>query len=447
MNNRMIVMTGTVLAVLISSLDTTIINTTMPKIAEQLGGFQLYAWTFASYMIVSTVLAPLAGRLADLFGRKKVFAAGIALFLLGSLLCGLAQSMVQLVLFRGVQGIGAGVMLPLPAIIAGDLFSVEKRGKIQGIFSVMWGGPAVTAPVLGAFFVEVATWRWIFYVNIPVCILALLLLIPYKEAYRAKRAAVDFGGAFLFALATGLLLVTTVVEQHHALYFAAGAALLALFIFYERRHVSPLVPFSVFSNRAVAWMIVNAFVACASLFGTSSYIPLYLQNEGYSLFASGLALLGSSLGWMAASSQAGRWIVKYGYRPLLIAGNGLLVLSGALLVFLPKSYAFAYVFATLAVQGAAFGTIFTVTVIGAQQMVAADQKGISTSLQMFARNIGTAIGVTIMGAFLTKAPDFATGIHRLFTYGLLASLLALAPSFSIAAWRGAHAERLNPGTE
>ena len=153
MNNRMIVMTGTVLAVLISSLDTTIINTTMPKIAEQLGGFQLYAWTFASYMIVSTVLAPLAGRLADLFGRKKVFAAGIALFLLGSLLCGLAQSMVQLVLFRGVQGIGAGVMLPLPAIIAGDLFSVEKRGKIQAIFSVMWGVSAVTAPMIGAFFV------------------------------------------------------------------------------------------------------------------------------------------------------------------------------------------------------------------------------------------------------------------------------------------------------
>lgn len=447
MNNRIVVMISVVLSVLIASLDTTIINTTMPTIARELGDFNLYAWTFAAYMIVSTVLSPLAGRISDLFGRKKVFAAGIVLFLLGSLLCGLSQSMLQLVIFRGIQGIGAGIMLPFPAIIAGDLFSVVKRGKIQAIFSAMWGLSSILAPMMGGFFVEYATWRWIFYVNVPVCIAAFLLLLPYKEVYRAKAAAIDYWGAILFTAAISLLLMTTVVSRQHWLYVASGAVLLAIFVMYERRHVSPIVPFGIFSNRAVAWMIVNSFVACVALFGSSSYLPLYLQNAGYSLFISGLALLGSSVGWLAASSQAGRWILKYGYRPLLIAGNAILVLSGALLMMLPQSYAFVYVFLTLVVQGAAFGLIFTVTIIGAQQLVAADQKGISTSLQMFSRNIGTAIGVTIMGAFLTSAADFVSGIHHLFTYGFIASLFALATSFFIFVPHGAHAEKLSTGTQ
>lgn len=429
--SRISVMVSIVLAMLIASMDTTIMNTTMPIIAKELGGFELYAWSFASYMIMSTALSPVAGRISDLFGRKRVFGTGIILFLFGSVLSGTANSMLQLVIYRAVQGVGAGIMMPFPAIIAGDLFSVEKRGKIQALFTGMWGLSAVLAPLLGSFFVEFATWRWIFYVNIPICILSFVMLLPYKEVYQPKKSAVDYIGAILFAAGVSLLLLTTVVKSNHVLYAAVGAAVLICFYFYERKHASPIVPLGLFKNPAVAWMIATSFLSCAALFGTSSYVPLFLQNEGYSLFMSGVALLGSSFGWMAVAVPAGKWILKYGYRPLLIIGNAMLVLSGVLLLLLSEGKGFWYVFLVMVVQGLSFGLTSTVSIIGSQQLVEPHQKGISTSLQMFSRNIGTAVGVTIMGSFLAKAATFMTGIHNLFLYGFIVSIFTLAAAFLV----------------
>lgn len=160
--SKLPVMASVVIAMLVASMDTTIINTTMPIIAKELGGFELYAWSFASYMVVSTVVAPVAGRISDLYGRKTIFAVGIIIFLLGSLLCGFANTMLQLILYRAVQGIGAGVMMPFPSIISGDLYPPEKRGKIQAFFTAMWALSAILAPMLGALFVQYTTWRWIF---------------------------------------------------------------------------------------------------------------------------------------------------------------------------------------------------------------------------------------------------------------------------------------------
>ncbi|KZM55667.1 major facilitator superfamily transporter [Geobacillus stearothermophilus] len=432
MSSRLSVMVSIVLAMLVASMDTTIMNTTMPIIAEELGEFSLYAWTFASYMIATTVLSPIAGRLSDLFGRKKVFSFGIILFLIGSLLCGLSQNMVQLVLFRALQGVGAGFMMPFPAIIAGDLFPVEKRGKIQAFFTAMWGISAVLAPLLGSLFVEYATWRWVFYVNIPICLLSLLTLLPYKEVYEPKRAAVDYMGAALFAAAISLLLLVTVVEQGRWWYGAAGALLLVVFYYFEKRQPSPLVPLSLVHHRTLKWMNINGFVSCVALFGTSSYIPLFLQNVAHlSVFASGVALLGSSVGWMIAAVPAGKWILRYGYRPLLIIGNVLLVASGLFLALLNESHGFWYVFFIMFLQGLSFGLTSTVGVIGSQQLADAHEKGIATAFFMFCRNIGTAIGVTVMGAFLAQASAFMTGIRHLFLFGLIGSIIALITSFFI----------------
>mgnify|MGYP001309563660 FL=1 len=432
MSSRLSVMVSIVLAMLVASMDTTIMNTTMPIIAEELGGFSLYAWTFASYMITTTVLSPIAGRLSDLFGRKKVFSFGIILFFIGSLLCGLSQNMVQLVLFRALQGVGAGFMMPFPAIIAGDLFPVEKRGKIQAFFTAMWGLSAVLAPLLGSLFVEYATWRWVFYVNIPICLLSLLTLLPYKEVYEPKRAAVDYLGAALFAAAVSLLLLVTVVGWNGWWYGAAGALLLVVFYYFEKRQPSPLVPLSLVHHRTLKWMNINGFISCVALFGTSSYIPLFLQNVAHlSVFMSGVALLGSSVGWMIAAVPAGKWILRYGYRPLLIIGNVLLVASGLFLALLNEGHGFWYVFFIMFLQGLSFGLTSTVGVIGSQQLADAHEKGIATSFFMFCRNIGTAIGVTVMGAFLAQAPTFMTGIHHLFLFGLAGSAIALVTSFFI----------------
>lgn len=430
-SNRTTVMVSIVLAMLVASIDTTIANTTMPIIVKEIGGSDLFAWAFTSYMVLSTVLAPLAGRLSDLFGRKKIYAAGILLFLGGSVLCGLSQSMLQLILFRAIQGIGAGVMMPFPAIIAGDIYPVEQRGKVQAFFTAMWGLAAVLAPLLGTFFVTYLSWRWIFFVNIPICLVSLLALKPYKEVYQAKKSVVDYGGAVLFALGISLLLLTTTVEQYNYIYGALGALFMVAFFFYEKRHSAPIVPLNLLRNRPVAIMIAVSFISCAALFGTSSFIPLYLQNQGYSLFVSGIALLGTSIGWMVVAVPSGKWVLKYGYKPLLIIGNGLLVITAIMLYFMGEKTAFWYSFATMTMLGLAFGLIFTVSTIGSQQLVEANQKGISTSLQLFARNIGTAVSVTIMGAILTKAPVFYSGIHGMFVFGFIVSLVSMFIPFMI----------------
>ncbi|TXK81862.1 MFS transporter [Paenibacillus sp. N3.4] len=424
MSNRTTVMVSIVLAMLVASMDTTIANTTMPIIVNEIGGNDLYAWAFTSYMILSTVLAPVAGRLSDLFGRKRIYAAGIVLFLFGSVLCGFSHSMVELIIFRAIQGIGAGVMMPFPSIIAGDLYPVEQRGKVQAFFTAMWGLSAVLAPLLGTFFVTYLSWRWIFFVNVPICLISLLTLKPYKEVYQPKKASIDYGGAILFAGGISLLLLTTAVDHYSLVYGAVGILLMIAFFFYEKRHPAPIVPLNLLRNRPVAIMIAGSFVSCAALFGTSSFIPLFLQNQGHSLFISGIALLGTSIGWMAVAVPSGKWVLRFGYKPLLLAGNGLLVITAILLFFIHEETSFWYAFGALTMLGLAFGLIFTVSTIGSQQLVEVHQKGISTSLQLFARNIGTAVSVTIMGAIITKSSTFYAGIHGMFVFGLLVSLLS-----------------------
>lgn len=431
-NNRILVMVSIVLAMLVASIDATIMNTTMPIIADELGRLDLYAWSFATYMITSTILSPVAGRLSDLFGRKKIFSFGIILFLFGSLLCGIATDMVQLIIFRSIQGMGAGFMMPFPAIIAGDLFPVEKRGKIQALFTAMWGLSAILAPLLGSLFVELLSWRWIFYINIPVCFLCFITLLPYKEEYQPRKANVDYIGAILFAASITFLLLVTVVEKNTILFSVLGVLFLLIFYFFEKRQSAPIVPFSIFKNKTIAWIFLNSFIGTLALFGTSSYIPYFLQKiAGLSLFLSGVSLLGVAIGWMAVSVPAGKWILKYGYRILLIIGNTLLVISGIMLVLLNETHGFWYTFIIMIIQGLAFGLLSTVGVIGAQQLVGKHEKGISTSFLMFCRNMGTAIGITIMGALLTSGSSVIDGIHHLFLYGFIASIFAFISAFFI----------------
>ncbi|GKU83712.1 MFS transporter [Niallia sp. NCCP-28] len=431
-HNRILVMVSIVLAMLVASIDSTIMNTTMPIIADELGRLDLYAWSFATYMIASTILSPVAGRLSDLFGRKKIFGFGIILFLFGSLLCGIATDMIQLIIFRSIQGMGAGFMMPFPAIIAGDLFSVEKRGKIQALFTAMWGLSAILAPLLGSLFVEILSWRWIFYINIPVCFLCFMTLLPYKEEYEPKKATIDYIGATLFAASITFLLLITIVDKNIILFSILGVAFLVIFYFFERRHPSPIVPFSIFKNKTIAWIFLNSFIGTLALFGTSSYIPYFLQKvAGLSLFLSGVSLLGVAIGWMAVSVPAGKWILKYGYRILLIIGNTLLFISGIMLVLLNDTHGFWYTFIIMIIQGLAFGLLSTVGVIGAQQLVGNHEKGISTSFLMFCRNMGTAIGVTIMGTLLTSGFNIMDGIHHLFLYGFIASAFAFISAFFI----------------
>jgi MFS family permease len=324
-------------------------------------------------------------------------------------------------------------MNPFPAIIAGDLFSVEKRGRIQALFTAMWGLSAILAPMLGSLFVTYTTWRWVFYVNIPICLLSLLLLVPYREVYKPKRSKVDYLGGVIFSGGISLILLTTVVGAPYLVGLSGGAglALLVLFYVYEKRQTAPLVPLELLRNKPVTWMNINAFFATASLFGAASYLPMFLQQQGYSLFMSGVAMLGMSFGWMALAVPSGKWILRYGYRRLMISANVILVGSGGWFLMLSSASGFWFVFAGAVLLGLAYGLLSSVSTIGSQQLVDAHQKGISTSLQMFSRNIGTAVGVTIMGAFLARTTNLLAGYSHIFVYGFAVSAVSLACSFMI----------------
>lgn len=430
MNQRVTVTASIVLAMLIASMDTTILHTTMPIIAGELGGFQFYAWAFTSYVLASTALMPIVGKLADLFGRKRLFVVGVLIFLLGSVLCGVSGTMAQLVIFRALQGLGAGIMMPLVQIIAADLYEVKDRGKIQALFTSMWMLSALLAPALGALFTEFASWRWIFYINVPVCLFSLLAIFPYRDVYEGVKAKIDGWGAMLFALGTSAILLVTAIEQYRWVWAIAGAALLIWFVIHERRHPEPMIPGRLFKQKMITWIYANNFVICLALFGLPNYVPLYLQDAGFSVLMSGLALVFMSGGWMTLSVQSGKWILRFGYRPLLLFGNGLLLAAASLLFIGQWIPGYWFLFLALIVLGAGFGLTFTVSIIGAQQLVEAGDKGISTSLQMFFRNTGLAIGVSVMGLIVNEAGTISEGVHTLFLYSLVGSLFG----FSVA-WR------------
>ena len=431
---RKYAMISIVLGMLIAAMDSMILNTTLPQITEALGGYKLFAWITAAFLITSTVTAPLYGKLSDIYGRKKVYAWSVIVFLIGSVLCGIANSMLFLVIARAIQGIGAGGMMPLSMIIAGDLFPIEKRGKIQALFTAMWGISAVAGPLLGGLIVMYTTWRWVFFINVPIVILILIFLQKYKDVHEAKPRRIDYLGAVLFLIGVSFALATTVLESQTGIITAAliGIALLLVFAITSIRNPEPFIPFKLFRNPMVSMLNITGFLATLAMFGASSFIPLYLQQVlGLSTIQSGLVFIGQTFGWMLAAVPAGKYIVRWGYRMPLIVASVILSFTGWMLFNVSDATSYWYVAGAYTLQGFAMGMIITVTMLGSQEAVAPHLKGISTSIGSFARNIGGTIGVTIMGTILFRSADILSGTQNLFLFGFIASLLALVIMFFV----------------
>ncbi len=424
---------GLVISTLISALDANIMQTASPTIVKQLGGMELFAWIFVVYMLASTVTVPLYGKLSDMYGRKKLLIIAVSIFTLGSILCGMANSIVTLIIFRGVQGLGAGGMIPLSMIIVGDLFTIEKRGKIQAVFSSIWAISSIIGPVLGSFFVEELTWRWIFFINIPIGIATVLCLIPYKEKIEFKKTHIDFKGFFLFGISITLLLLSTNVKNS-IWYIILGFLGLIVFILVERKETHPFLPVSLFKNKGILMTNLFMLVYCLSFFGTSNFIPLYLQ-EGtqMSIYKSGLILLSIAIGWMFGSTPAGKWIIRFGYKILFIIGSFITTVSGLALYLFINDLSYLGLFLILTIQGVSFGLLFAVGTIASQEFAESHIKGMSTSLQMFLKNIGTSVGVTIMGLIINHAASILIGMKNVFLYALCLSLVTVVLSFLIPA--------------
>ena len=433
MNKNKYVFWGLVITTLISALDANIMQTASPTIAKQLGGMELFAWVFSVYMLASTITVPLYGKLSDMYGRKRLLMISVGLFTFGSILCGMANSMVMLIVFRGIQGLGAGGMVPLSMIIVGDLFTIERRGKIQAVFSSIWAISSIVGPILGSFFVEALTWRWIFFINIPIGIATVLCLVPYKETTEFRKTHIDYKGFFLFGISIAFLLLSTNVKDP-LWYLIIGIAGMLVFVLVERKEAEPFLPVSLFKNKGILRTNLFMLFYCLSFFGTSNFIPLFLQEGNHmSIYKSGLILLSIAVGWMFGSTPAGKWIIRFGYKSLFIIGSFITTISGLMLYLFVTDISYLGLFLILTVQGVAFGLLFAVGTIASQEFAEAHIKGMSTSLQIFLRNIGTSIGVTIMGLIINHAVNISIGMKNVFLYALLLSIITVVISFIIPA--------------
>lgn len=411
---RLIITIACLLGTSLAALDGTIVGTAMPTVIGDLGGLALYPWVFSGYLLASTATVPIYGRLSDLYGRKPVFLFGTSLFLIGSGLCGASHSMVQLILFRAIQGLGAGAILPITTTIVADIYSVQERARIQGFFSGVWGVSSVVGPAVGGLIVQYLNWRWTFYVNIPFGVLsgALLIAALHEEIVRRDHV-IDYVGAItmsggITALLLALLQGGTALSWTSpaiAGLFGLSALLLAAFAWQELHTPEPMLPFSLFRSRIIAVSSVAGFLSGTVMFGLTSYIPLFVQGvQGGSPTSAGAALAPMSLGWPIGSIIGGRLILRLGYRFSAILGLAFMVLgaAGVWLVLVPGTPV-ALTGVLMAVVGLGLGFSSLAFLLGVQNSVPRSSRGTATASVQFFRTIGGAVGVAVMGTVLTNS--------------------------------------------
>jgi EmrB/QacA subfamily drug resistance transporter len=398
------------LATLLAALDQTIVATALPSIVTDLRGFEDLSWVVTAYLVTSTVTVPLYGKLSDLYGRRPLFVVSISIFVLGSILCGLAQSMGQLIAFRALQGIGAGGLLPLAQASIADLFPPRERGRYQGFVGAVWATAAVAGPLLGGTLTDAATWRWIFWINIPLGLIALIVVVRTMRAPSTRREhVIDFLGALLLSAAIlGVLLISV---------WPAAAVLAAValpaFIAVERRAPDPILPLSLFANRVFAVTVSGAFVIGALLFVVTIYVPVFVQGVlGASATGSGVVLIPLSLGWTTISVVAGQVIARTGRYRLFPVFGGVLIVSGMwLLSELDTASSPGDAAAALVVLGIGMGVTHPIYVIATQNAVDVSDLGVATSSLLFLRTMGGSLAVAGLGVLLTHRLDAELSAH------------------------------------
>jgi EmrB/QacA subfamily drug resistance transporter len=409
---RLAVTLGVITGMFLAALEATVVGTAMPTVIASLGGLSHYSWVFSAYLITSTITVPVWGKLSDLYGRRLFYQLGIAIFLLGSVLSGLSATMTQLIVFRAIQGLGAGALIPLGMTIIGDVYTVEERARMQAFFSGVWGLSSVIGPVVGGFITDQLSWRWVFYINLPVGLAAALIMqFALKEPKRHGRPSIDYAGAALLmasitllmlALVEGGATLSTIISARNLALLGGAMLLGALFIYVERRAPDPIVPFDLLRNRVVSVAVAAGFLAGVAMFGAISFVPLFAQGAlGLTATEAGSLLTPLMLSWVGLSIIGGRLLFKVGYRPTTLAGFFILTLGFALLSSFQRATPRVWLYVDLMLIGAGLGLTMLTLLIAVQQSVARAQLGVATSLNQFSRSIGGAVGVAIMGAVLS----------------------------------------------
>jgi EmrB/QacA subfamily drug resistance transporter len=403
------ILLAVMLATGLVAIDTTILATAVPQVVDSLGGFSQFPWLFSIYLLTTAVTVPIYGKLADLIGRKPVILLGITLFLAGSALSGFAWSMTSLILFRALQGLGAGAVQPMGMTIVGDIYTLQERPKVQGYIASVWAIASLVGPTLGGVFADYVTWRAIFWVNVPLGILTIWMLRRFHEKVTRRPTTVDWGGAVLIT-AAGVLLLLGLLEggQRWAWdsatsigLFAGALVAMVGFGLVERRVPDPVLPLWVFGRRLLNASNAGSFLVGLVMLGLSTYVPLYAQHVlGHGAVVAGLALAGMTIGWPIAASQAGKLYLGrgWGFGPVVRMGACLTVVGGLLLLTVGADSSIWHLGAPCFVMGLGFGFVVSPSVVAAQSSVSWQQRGVVTGASMFARSLGSAVGVAIFGA-------------------------------------------------
>jgi EmrB/QacA subfamily drug resistance transporter len=408
---RWVVTAGILLGMFLAALEATVVGTAMPTVIASLGGLDRYSWVFSAYLVACTVTVPIWGRLSDLYGRRSLYLIGIILFLVGSVLSGASQSITQLIVFRALQGFGAGALIPLSLTINGDIFTASERARIQGLFSGVWGLASILGPLAGGIITDQFSWRWVFYINIPFGLAAAIVVgVALKEPKREGHPTIDYAGAISMTIGVTLLLIALVEVgtlpgwTSPVLLLPAGGAVIfgALFIRAERRAREPIVPPSIFRNRVVSVSSITSFLVGGAMFGALTFIPLFVQGVlGGSATQAGSVLTPFLLGWVTLAIVGGRLMLKVGYRPTVLAGLTVLTIGFAILSLFGQGTPRWLLLSDMALIGSGMGLVVLALLITVQNSVERNQMGMATSLNQFSRSIGGAVGVAVMGAVLS----------------------------------------------
>jgi EmrB/QacA subfamily drug resistance transporter len=410
----MITVVAVMAGMFLAALDGTVVATALPTIADQLHGLDLYTWVISGYLIAEVSTIPLWGKFADMYGRKSTFLCGMGVFLLGSFLSGFAQSMPQLVGFRAIQGIGAGCLLPVAQTISGDLFTLEQRVKVQAIFSAMFGFASIVGPFIGGFLTEHLSWRWVFYVNMPVGIVAgLLVMFALVEPLQRRiRHSIDWAGfVCLIAFTCSLLYALEAGGRDFAWgspvivsAFLVSLVSVGALAFCELRATEPMLPLSLFSIPILRAASITSALIGMTMFGVVGFLPLFVQNvQGHSPTVAGRSLTPLMLGFMVSSFFSGRLLLRFGFRAMVFLGTSIAAVGLFLTTRFGVHTGQVGVGTAMVLIGFGFGICLVAAILGAQNSVGQSRMGVATSLINFTRQIGGAIGIAVAGAIFFNA--------------------------------------------
>lgn len=409
---RTLVFIAVIIGTFMSAIEGTIVSTAMPSIVSDLGGFKLYSWVFSIYLLMQAVTIPIYGKLADLFGRKPVYTVGVIIFLIGSVFCGFANSMSELIFYRFLQGLGAGAVQPIATTIVGDIYTLKERAKVQGYLASVWGISSIVGPTLGGIFVDYFHWSLVFWINIPFGIVSIILMMLFlHEGIEKKKHSIDYLGSSLLFLSITAIMLAFIQGGVAWDWFSLPSIFLilffliciTLFLLQEKRAKDPMMPLDLWKNKIITSSNLGALTTGMVMISVASFVPTYVQGVmGYSALIAGLSLGVMSIGWPISSTIAGKLLIKIGSLKTAFIGAIALIIGSIILLFSTPTLGPVWVgFGTFFI-GVGMGFTTTTFIFSIQSSVEWKVRGVATASNMFMRILGNTVGVSLMGGLLNN---------------------------------------------